>query len=136
MRSQVAIKRIALNLILKHALSLTDAECCGLLAGHDGVISSTFPASNALHSATAFEIAPADLFTSLKRMRAVGLDFLGIYHSHPTSENTPSPTDIERAFYPDTAYFIVSPQPNAEKPIRAFRIREGEVTELEIEVIT
>jgi proteasome lid subunit RPN8/RPN11 len=111
-------------------------ECCGLLAGRDGVISAIFPATNTLQSATAFEIAPADLFILLKKMRAEGLDLLGIYHSHPTTGNAPSPTDIEQAYYPGAAYFIVSPQPNAEKSIRAFRICEGEVTELAIAVIT
>lgn len=89
-----------------------------------------------LASATAYEIAPADLFILLKKMRAEGLDLLGIYHSHPGSDNAPSPTDIEHAYYPDAVYFIVTPQPNAEKPVRAFRICEGHVTELEIEVIT
>ncbi len=111
-------------------------ECCGLLAGRGGVISAIFPAANVLASATAYEIAPADLFILLKKMRAEGLDLLGIYHSHPASDNAPSPTDIERAYYPDAVYFIVTPQPNAEKPVRAFCICEGHVTELEIEVIT
>jgi proteasome lid subunit RPN8/RPN11 len=63
----------------------------------------------------------------------MGLEHLGIYHSHPTGENVPSPRDIERALYPDAAYLIVSSQPRAARPVRAFTIREGNVNELVIE---
>ena len=110
-------------------------ECCGLLAGCDGSISTTFPAQNALASATAYEIAPQELFTLYRQMREQKLEFLGIYHSHPHKENFPSATDITRAYYPDAIHFIISPKPDAPKPIRAFRILDGQVTELSIEVL-
>ncbi len=45
----------------------------------------------------------------MREMRAAGLDLLGIYHSHPNGKNEPSQRDIERAYYPDAAYFVVSP---------------------------
>src|ERR1700722_20130695 len=81
----------------------TDAvhECCGLLAGRDGIITTVFPAQNALASATAFEIAPDELFAIVREIRAQNLELLAIYHSHPKTENVPSPTDIARAYYPD-----------------------------------
>ncbi len=44
----------------------------------------------------------------MREIRAAGLELLGIYHSHPTGENKPSARDIERAYYPEAAYFIVS----------------------------
>lgn len=111
-------------------------ECCGLLAGrHGGVIDEIFPARNALASATAYEIAPEELFSLFRQMRERGLDHLGIYHSHPATDNCPSATDIERAFYPDAAYFILSPCPGASRPIRAFRICEESVSECEIEAV-
>jgi proteasome lid subunit RPN8/RPN11 len=84
-------------------------ECCGLLAGRNRVILQVLPARNALASPTAFEIAPAELFRLFCGMRERRVDHLGIYHSHPRGENVPSPRDIEQAFYPDVAYFIVSP---------------------------
>ena len=68
-------------------------------------------------------------------MRARGLEHLGIYHSHPAGRNVPSTRDIERAFYPDLAYFIVSPLTDAAKAVRAFSIRECRVTELTIETV-
>ena len=111
-------------------------ECCGFLAGRDGAITTIFPAHN-IHPtpATAYEIAPKELFRLFREIREQGLDFLGIYHSHPTGENSLSPTDIELAFYPDAAYFIISPRLNVNKHVRAFRIRNGAVEELNLEVI-
>jgi proteasome lid subunit RPN8/RPN11 len=110
-------------------------ECCGLLAGRDGIISTVLPVRNVLASATAYEIAPDVLFALFRRMREEKLDHLGIYHSHPATHNVPSPTDIERAYYPDVAYFIVSPRAGAEKPVRAFLIAEGRATELAIDEV-
>ncbi len=111
-------------------------ECCGLLAGSDGVISAIFPAQN-VHAApeTAYEIAPNDLFRLFREIRAQGLELLGIYHSHPSGENAPSTTDIERAYYPDASYLIVSPRPDAQTPVRAFQIRNARAEELTIDVI-
>jgi proteasome lid subunit RPN8/RPN11 len=95
-----------------------------------------FPATNvAANPATSYEIAPEELFRLTREIRAASLELLGIYHSHPNGKNEPSPRDIERAHYPDAAYFIVSPLPDAPQPVRAFSIRDGRVTELEIQVV-
>jgi proteasome lid subunit RPN8/RPN11 len=125
----------ALYAMLAHARRERGLECCGLLAGRAGVITTVFPAKNALASATAFEIAPAELFQLFHRMRELGLDHLGIYHSHPAGDNAPSPRDIERAYYPDVAYVIVSPREDSPRPVRAFSIRDEGVAELAIEAV-
>lgn len=134
-RASIRIRAEILQRMLEHARSESRIECCGLLAGRDGVISDIFPATNALASATAYEIAPRELFQFFRMLRAEGLDHLGHYHSHPASENIPSPTDIEQAGYPDEAYFIVSLLEGAPKPVRAFSIRDGAVRELEVLVV-
>jgi len=111
-------------------------ECCGLRAGRDGVITRAFPATNvAPNPATSYEIAPEETVRFMREFRAAGLEFLGIYHSHPNGENAPSARDIELAYYSEEAYFILSPQPDAAKPVRAFSIREGCVAELQTEII-
>lgn len=112
-----------------------DRECCGLLAGRGGLITNIFAARNALGSATVYEIAPQELFALFREIRAQNLEFLGIYHSHPETENVPSAADVARAYYPDAIHFIISPKPEARKPIRAFRIRDGKVNELPIEEV-
>lgn len=107
-----------------------------MLAGRDGVITRAFSATNAAKNpATEYEIAPKELFQLTRDIRAAGLELLGIYHSHPNGKNEPSPRDVEQAYYPDVAYFIISPLPHAEKPLRAFSISDGQVSELEIQVI-
>ena len=135
MSGTVRIRKEILALLRQEAHRAPGEECCGLLAGRDGVITQMFPAANALASATAYEIAPLELFHNLREMRAARLELLGIYHSHPTGENRPSPRDIEQAFYPDAAYFILSPLPAAAQPVRAFSISEGRATELDIKIL-
>jgi len=121
--------------ILNHARSNPDEECCGLLAGRDSAIHHAFSARNvADRPAVAYEISPKELFRLMREIRAAGLELLGIYHSHPNSDNLPSLRDIERAYYPDAAYFIISPRADAPQPIRAYSIREGRWAELEIEI--
>jgi proteasome lid subunit RPN8/RPN11 len=136
MGSTIRIGAQILDGMLQHALSQLGAECCGLLAGRGGIVTAIFPAENALASPTAFEIAPRELFALFRRMREERLDHLGIYHSHPAGENKPSARDIELAFYPEAAYFIISPHRDAPKPLRAFSIRDGRAAELEIVVTT
>jgi [CysO sulfur-carrier protein]-S-L-cysteine hydrolase len=132
MGESIRVREIVLKEILVQARREPRIECCGLLAGRDGVITDIFPATNALASATAYEIAPQELFELFRALRAEKLTHLGQYHSHVSTENYPSPTDIEQAGYPDQAYFIVSLRADAAKPVRAFSIRDGAVRELEI----
>lgn len=121
---------------MEHAQRERVRECCGLLAGRDGVITQAFPAENvAADPAKNYEIAPKEIVRLLREFRQQGLEFLGIYHSHPNGDNKPSARDIERAYYSEAAYFILSPRPDSVKPVRAFSIQDGQVTELEIEIV-
>jgi [CysO sulfur-carrier protein]-S-L-cysteine hydrolase len=130
---------IRISLQILEAL-LTDArahapnESCGLLSGRNSIITNFHPAQNASPTPkTNYEIAPPDLFQIMRKIRKNNRELLAIYHSHPTTENAPSPTDIAHSYYPEAAHIIVSPQSKA--PIRAFQIRESQVTELSIEII-
>lgn len=109
-------------------------ECCGLLGGHGEQATHLFPATNALASPTAYDIAVPELIAFFRRLREERLELVGIYHSHPTGDNSPSPRDRECGFYPETAYVVVSPRKDAPSPIRAFLIRDSEVTELPVEI--
>jgi [CysO sulfur-carrier protein]-S-L-cysteine hydrolase len=135
MADEIRVRAEILEEMIRHARREPEIECCGLLAGRDGVVMTIFPTDNALRSATSYEIAPHDLFQLFRRFRQEGLEHLGHYHSHPHTENVPSPRDIEQAYYPDEAYFIISLLPGAPRPVRAFRIRDGQAEELEIVVV-
>jgi proteasome lid subunit RPN8/RPN11 len=132
MAGSIRIHAKILSGILEHAKREPLTECCGLLAGRDGIIDTIFPATNALNSATVYEIAPKELFLLLREMREQGLEHLGHYHSHLHTENFPSPTDIAQAGYPDHAYFIATLLPGAAEPVRAFSIRQGSPDEIKL----
>jgi desampylase len=131
----VSVTQLVLGSLLEEARREPQLECCGLLAGRDSLISVVLPAQNALRSATSYEISAAELFALFRRMRAERLDHLGIYHSHPRGENAPSPRDLEQAFYPGAAYFIVSPLAGALRPVRAFRIGDARANEIRLDVV-
>ena len=128
----IRIPREILNALLQHARTNSPKESCGLLAGHNSGITNFYPTENSSPTPkTNYEINPMDLFRILREIRERNLDLKAIYHSHPTTEPTPSPTDITRAYYPQAAYIIVSPQ--SATPIRAYQIRDNKVTEISIE---
>jgi proteasome lid subunit RPN8/RPN11 len=130
------IHRDVADILARHAAVAPNLECCGLLAGANGIITHAFPATNAAPNlATAYDVPVTELVRLMREIRQANLEFLGIYHSHPHTANEPSPTDIELAAYPDAAYIILSPRKDAPQPLRAFSIREGAVTELTVEVV-
>jgi proteasome lid subunit RPN8/RPN11 len=135
MNGAIGILRVVAMQLQDRARAEPKQECCGLLAGRDGMITQAFSATNAAsHPATHYEIAAEDLLRLMREIRAAELQMLGIYHSHPHGENTPSSRDIERAYYPNAIYFIVSPLADAPEPVRAFSICEGRTTELKIRI--
>jgi proteasome lid subunit RPN8/RPN11 len=134
MQPVIRIRNDALKRVMEHAAREPQRECCGLLGGRDGAITQAFAATNAAADpAKNYEIAPEELFRLMREMRAGGLVLMGVYHSHPNGNNEPSPRDIERAYYPEAAYFILTAQPRPA-PIRAFTIRDGLADELQIVV--
>jgi [CysO sulfur-carrier protein]-S-L-cysteine hydrolase len=131
----VRVEREILLRMLEEARRKPDEECCGLLGGKNGIITTIFASTNAMASASAYEITPAELLRQMREIRGAGLEMMGIYHSHPNGENRPSATDVERAYYPEAVYFVISPGSGAAKAIRAFTIREGVASELGIESV-
>jgi proteasome lid subunit RPN8/RPN11 len=69
----------------------------------------------------------------MRRIRETGQSLLGIYHSHPRTPAYPSPADVEMAFYPEAAYFIISLEPSVD--LRAFRIDRERIETVDIRVI-
>ncbi|MGH9397072.1 MAG: M67 family metallopeptidase [Terriglobia bacterium] len=133
--SLVPVRDTVLAAMREQARLHLPEECCGLLAGKSEVVAELIPASNVLASPRAYSIDPAELISAFRAMRERGFRHLGIYHSHPTGANFPSPRDVEMAFYPACAYFIVSLRVALDRQIRAFTIQNGRITELGIESI-
>ena len=55
-----------------------------------------------------------------------------IFLSHTHSPAFPSDTDVELAGYPQAAYVLVSLSDREHPVLRAFRIIEGKITEMEV----
>ena len=138
MHPAVQSRRKVYGQLLAHARRQPHRECCGILAGQDGLITRAFPAKNvAADPVWNYEIAPKEIARVMTELRKRRLDFLGIYHSHPNwmDINEPSAKDLALAHSSVTLHFIVTPRPYAATPIRAFSIRHGRATELQIEVL-
>ena len=129
------IEKHYIDEMIVHARQEAPIECCGVLAGKCERVLKLYRAINAERSRYRYNIDSQDLFRINRECEENGWQFLGIYHSHTTSEAYPSPSDVRLAFWPESLYFIVSVR-DAHKPeVRAFRIRDGEVTEEEIEIV-
>jgi len=130
MRIPEAIFREMIN----HAGRELPLECCGLLAGREGVVTRVYPLENQEKSPVSYLAAPEQEFHALTEIEGLGLDLLAVYHSHPETESYPSQLDIEKAYFTEALYFIISlkdPVPRA----RAFRIsRGGAVAEVRFEI--
>lgn len=133
MRTQ--IEAAVIDSMVEHSQLEAPLECCGLLMGQSGRITQLRRMRNLAQSPIRYEMAPWELFQFFKGLRGSGLQHLGIYHSHPSSEAYPSATDIAQAFYPDCTYVILSLLKLTAPSVRAFSIMEGVVVEWAIERI-
>jgi len=122
--------------MIAHARREAPLECCGILGGRDGRVLKLYQATNAEHSRYCYNIEPQELLHINQECEENGWQFLGIYHSHPDSAAYPSPTDVRlAALWPESLHFIISLFSPENPEVRAFRIRDGEVTEEEIEAV-
>ncbi len=127
------IARLLYDEIVEHARADAPNECCGMIASRDGEAVKVYPAVNAAASPLRYEIDGPEQYRIQMAIDDEGLDLGAIYHSHTRSDPVPSQTDINLAFYPDALYVIVGVA--GEPPdVRAFEIRDGQVSEAELRV--
>jgi proteasome lid subunit RPN8/RPN11 len=85
--------------IIDHARETAPEECCGLLIGDDTRVSEAMPARNVADDRMRrYCIDPHDHLRAIRRARERGVQVVGGYHSHPSSEGIPSETDAAEAF--------------------------------------
>lgn len=120
-----------LHEMIKHARAEAPLEAGGLLAGSDSTVERVYPVRNVDRSETSFLLDPEEQYRVFVEIEALGQELVGIYHSHPRGPAYPSARDVDMAYYPDAVYVIVSLAGHRPE-VRAFRIRDGVVTEEEI----
>jgi proteasome lid subunit RPN8/RPN11 len=109
-------------------------EACGLLLGRAGatavptvptVIDRAHLARNLDSRARDhYEIDPADHLAAEDQARALGLDVVGVWHSHPDHPALPSETDRQGA-WPGWSYVILAVAAGSAAGLRSWRL-DGE----------
>ena len=117
--------------IVEHAVRDAPRECCGIIAGRDGVPMQLYETRNVASGNRLYEIDPAQLIDlEFRELPAHDAEIVAIYHSHPESPAFPSATDVELAFWPDAVFLICSLADRDRPEIRGFRIRDGAIDEV------
>lgn len=121
--------------IVEHSREEVPNECCGLVAGRDGVATHVHRTRNSEASPYRFVIHPNDQIRILDEIDQNGDQLLAIYHSHTKSEAYPSQTDVNMARgWPDPVWLICSLANSDEPVIRGFEIRDDQINEVEVEI--
>jgi proteasome lid subunit RPN8/RPN11 len=125
--------------LLEHARAEVPNEACGILSGSaaDRRATSYHPARNADASPYVYTVHPDDLVRIVIGIEDAGEDLMAIFHSHVASPAVPSPTDRRQAMYPDAIYLLATlmdPDATPMQALRAWRINDGDVTELPVHV--
>jgi len=125
--------------MVEHARSELPNEACGLLAGSlsEGRASAFHATRNAEASPLRYNVHPDDLVRVILAIEDGGEDLVAIFHSHTRSPAVPSATDRRTAQYPDAFYVLATladPAAAVSDSLRAWRIRDGESTEVPIRI--
>jgi proteasome lid subunit RPN8/RPN11 len=131
--SAMRMSRELYDEMVAHAQADAPNECCGMIASRDGAAVALYRAENAAASPLRYEIDGAEQYRIQMAIDDADLDLGAIYHSHTRSAPYPSQTDINLAFYPESLYVIVG-LAGGDPEVRAFRIRDGQVAEAELDV--
>jgi proteasome lid subunit RPN8/RPN11 len=135
----LSLPQTMIDEMIAHATDDLPNECCGIIAGRDGVATRFYRTGNAEASPFRYNIDPRDLLRIEREMDAEGWHVLVIYHSHVASEAYPSPTDVRLSqwqgtdppvdLYPGIHYVLVSLKDRANPVVRSYQIAKGVVTE-------
>lgn len=110
-------------------------EACGILAGNSSCVERVYEMTNAEPSPENFLMDGREQLKVMKELRGLGLEMLGIYHSHVASGAYPSSHDVGLALYPETSYVIVSLKDKKAPLARSFKIADGKITEEELKIV-
>jgi proteasome lid subunit RPN8/RPN11 len=131
----VRIDAALLERILAHARRDFPNECCGMIAMRDGEAVAIHEATNVAASPLRFEVDGREIIEAQDTFEADGADLGAIYHSHTRSEPHPSQTDVNfAAGWPGVEWLIVGLRRDSEPTVRSYRIDDGVVAEVAVDV--
>jgi [CysO sulfur-carrier protein]-S-L-cysteine hydrolase len=131
----VRIESALLERIVAHARRDFPNECCGMLGVRDGRAVAIHEATNLAASPLRFEVEGREILHAQDAFEDEGAELGAIYHSHTRSEPYPSQTDINfAAGWPGVEWLIVGLRRDGEPTVRSFRIDDGAVREVGVDV--
>lgn len=127
--SRLFISPRHLHTVERHASVSYPDECCGVLIGRcqsgatfvERVLSVGNERADSRHNR--YLITPETVLAAHKEARALGLDVVGYYHSHPDHPARPSDFDREHA-WPGVSYLIVSVEQRKVADARSWRLSD------------
>jgi len=118
--------------IIAHARQDAPRECCGLIAGDRAGLVQLFRLTNLDPGTDFYRMDDTELFHRYRAIEEAGQEIAVIYHSHPVSPAYPSPRDVQYAAWSDSYYVICSLAEPSGPRLRAFRIVDGQISEIPI----
>jgi len=127
------LRRHHVDLLKQEAEKVHPVEACALLFGklsqNEAVVEKVEFAPNKLKSTVRFEIDPEKVATAITVAEKEGLDFVGLFHSHPAPA-APSPIDLKyMKLWGDTLWLILS---SIDGNLAAYQLSDGTVKEATI----
>jgi proteasome lid subunit RPN8/RPN11 len=127
--SRLVISAGHLHTAGRHAATSYPDECCGVLIGRilgdSTVVERLLSVDNERNESrhNRYLINPETVLAAHKEARALGLDVVGYYHSHPDHPARPSEFDREHA-WPGVSYLIVSVEKGSVADARSWRLAD------------
>jgi proteasome lid subunit RPN8/RPN11 len=131
----LTLPQALLDQVLAHARRDHPDECCGVIAGRDGVPTRVVEMDNAERSPTGFSFDSAQWLTVYRDVDDADEALLVVYHSHTATEAYPSRTDILWAQHNEFAHWLLVSTRSEEDEVRSYAITDGVVTEEPVEIV-
>jgi [CysO sulfur-carrier protein]-S-L-cysteine hydrolase len=125
--------------MIGHAYDGLPDEACGVMGGRfdRGSVEVFVPARNADASSRTYSIGPDGWLAADRVLGPLGLEVVGVMHSHTHTEAYPSPTDVARADNPllEGWHYVIVSLRYEEPVLRSFLIDGEQVREERVTVV-
>ncbi len=125
----LSLPRALVAQVLAHARKDHPDECCGIIAGKDGVATRVFEMENADRSPTGFTFDGAEWLRVYREVDDAEEDLLVVYHSHTATEAYPSRTDVLWSQHNEFQHWLLVSTRAADDEVRSFTISGDTITE-------
>ncbi len=129
------LQRRHVDLLKQEARKAHPIEACAMLFGKlskdEASVEKVEVATNELQSTVRFEIDPMRVVAAFNEAEREGLEFIGLFHSHPAPA-APSPIDIKfMKLWGDALWLILS---STDDNLAAYQIKDEKVEEAIIRI--